>query len=129
MTLTPTIEPTPLLPDLEPYCCDVQNSCAGPGSVSGTVRNNGSGDAGESTVYLFYDPWGNEWDDIKVIPGLAANNSVEIFWEFDVPNYYFLLRADVDNQVAESNELNNESEWYEPTGTPCGPYPTPIGQK
>jgi hypothetical protein len=87
-------------------------------TISDTVKNQGSGTAGSSTI-KFYWSSNNSYDsgDIylgsRSVPSLAsgATNSgsttVTIPSNLSIGTYYIISRADADSVVAETNETNN----------------------
>jgi hypothetical protein len=128
LTLTPTMAPTstPGLPDL------IIGSLGGPSTLPPTgqslpipanypvtVRNIGTGPAGQFTVILDYFAaagGGTIQSREVVVAGLAANQSTELFSDssttltFNDPgNFIVRARVDTTNAVAEVSEANNEA--------------------
>lgn len=89
----------------------------GPGQVSVRVKNSGSGDAGEFATEI-------NGDDSAVISELAAGSEKDATITFTSgPVGGVNARADINQQVTESNEDNNG---YEIMFTPPPPCATPT---
>ncbi len=129
-TPTPSVTPTPggPLPDL--IVLDLRSiqesiyGCQPEAGVIVTVFNQGDAAAGGFTTYL--NSYGEQAR--RSLAGLAAGHSVDLyFYGAGIPiNIEYTAIADVDNEVAESNEGNNEYKemLYIYTQPTCTPTPT-----
>jgi subtilase family serine protease len=88
--------------------------------VSDTVKNQGSGTAGPSTTTFYLSSnatldTGDQLLGTRVVPSLAASATSAASTSLTIPDgtttgtYYILVKADANNEVAESAETNNLS--------------------
>lgn len=76
-------------------------------TFSVTIKNQGSGKAGSSRVYLYLDDYSIGY---QVIQQISAGSTVQkdFTWTADAGSHTIRAVADKDNKVPESDESNNE---------------------